>query len=145
MQQQPPVQQPPVQEQPAPQPQPQPQPGPQLKEWTVLIYSVSDNNLYPYMQADLDEAERVGSTEEMNVVAETSHQPRRGDVVRMKLETNDTPLVTSPVLQKLGKDYDMAKSDSLADSIAWAMKEYPSKHTMVIISDHGSGWQGANH
>jgi hypothetical protein len=25
------------------------------------------------------------------------------------------------------------------------MNEYPSKHFAIIVSDHGSGWQGANH
>ena len=136
---QPPAQQP-VQGQPTPPAQQLP-----LKDWTVLVYSVSDNNLYSFMQTDLDEAERIGSTNEMNLLAETSHQPRGGSVVRMKLETDATPGLKSPVLQDLGKKYDMAKSDNLADSIAWAMKEYPSKHTMVILSDHGGGWQGANH
>ena len=142
-QQQPPVQQPPTQPQPPQQPPAPPQP--ELKDWTVLVYSVSDNNLYPYMQADLDEAERVGSTNEMNVVAETSHQPRGGNVVRVKLETNSTPGLSSPVLQDLGRDYDMAKSDSLANSIASAMKEFPSKHFFLVCADHGSGWQGAHH
>lgn len=147
-QQQPPAQQPPVQQpptQPQPPQQPPAPPQPELKDWTVLIYSVSDNNLYSYMQGDLDEAERVGSTPEMNLVAETSHQPRGGNVVRLKLEADSTPGITSPVLQDLGKTHDMAKSASLADSIAWAMKEYPSKHFMLICSDHGAGWKGAHH
>ena len=143
--QQPPAQQPPVQTEPTPPQQPTPPPQPQLKDWTILIYSVSDNNLYPYMQSDLDEAERVGSTDEMNVVAETSHQPRGGNVVRLKLETDSTPGVKSPVLQDLGRSHDMAKSENLADSIAWAMKEYPSKHFFLICSDHGAGWKGAHH
>jgi len=125
------------------------QPGqpqqPQLKEWTVLIYSVSDNNLYWFMQTDLNEAEKIGTTDEMNLVAETSHQPRKGSVVRLELKTNETPIVTSPTVQNLGRNYDMAQASSLADSIAWAMKEYPSKHFMLICSDHGAGWKGAHH
>ncbi len=118
---------------------------PQLRDWTVLVYSVSDNNLYRFMQADLDEAERVGSSDEMVLLAETSHQPKGGNVVRYKLEKDSTPGLTSPVLQDLGRTHDMAKSDSMAQSIAWAMKEFPSKNFAVIISDHGGGWQGANH
>ncbi len=135
--QQPPVQQPPTQ--PAPPQQPPAPPQPELKEWTVLVYSVSDNNLYTYMQTDLDEAERIGSTNEMTLLTETSHQPRGGNVVRVKLETDATPGLKSPVLQDLGKDYDMGQSKSLTESIAWAMKEFPSKHFMCILSDHGGG------
>ena len=147
--QQPPAQQPPAEQPPAQQPvppqQPPAPPQPELKDWTVLIYSVSDNNLYTYMQSDLDEAERVGSTNEMTVLAETSHQPRGGNVVRVKLETDSTPGLKSPVLQDLGKTHDMAKSENLANSIAWAMKEYPSKHFFLVCSDHGAGWKGAHH
>jgi len=146
-QQQPTQPQPPA-NQPAPPTENQPAPpnqGIQPKDWTILVYSVSDNNLYEYMQGDLDEAERIGSTNEMNVIVETSHQPKGGNVVRMKLEADQTEGLTSPVLQDLGPTHDMAKSDNMADSIAWAMKEYPSKHFMVIVSDHGGGWLGANH
>jgi len=143
--QQPPTQQPPAQQPPAQQPPPQQPPQPELKEWTVFVYSVSDNNLYRYMQNDLDEAERVGSTEQMNVVAETSHQPKGGNVVRLKLESDSNPGLSSPVLQDLGPNRDMALSENMADSIAWAMKEYPAKHFMVICSDHGGGWKGAHH
>lgn len=139
--QQPPAQQPPAQQPPAQQPPPQPE----LKEWTVFVYSVSDNNLYRYMQNDLDEAERIGSTEQMNVVAETSHQPKGGNVVRLKLETDNTPGLNSPVLEDLGPSRDMARAENMADSIAWAMKEFPAKHFMVICSDHGGGWKGAHH
>ncbi len=143
---QPPSQQPPA-TQPEPQPPTQPQPPaqPALKDWTVLVYSVSDNNLYTYMQKDLDEAERVGTTPEMNILAETSHQPRGGSVVRYELKTDSTPGLTSPVLEDLGKDHDMANAQNMGNSIAWAMEKYPSKHFFLIASDHGSGWQGAHH
>lgn len=37
--------------------------------------------------------------------------------------------------------YDMSNSDSLAAFIAWSKKKYPNaKRTILIISDHGSGW-----
>ncbi|MBS2040706.1 hypothetical protein JST97_37310 [bacterium] len=142
--QQTPPQQPAPPTQPAPPAQPAPPQQIEPKEWTVLVYSVSDNNLYDFMQTDLDEAERIGSTPEMNVVVETSHQPKGGNVVRMKLEADQSEGLKSPVVQDLGPSRDMANSDNLADTIAWAQKNYPAKHFMVILSDHGGGWQGAN-
>ena len=96
------------------------------------------------MQTDLDEAERIGSSEEMNLLVETSHQPEGGSVVRLKLEKDLTEGLTSPVVGDLGKDYNMASAESLANSITWAMKEYPSKYFMVVLADHGAGWMGAN-
>ena len=50
--------------------------------------------------------------------------------------------IQSPVLQDMGQA-DMASPDTLADFISWGMKSYPAEHTMLIISDHGDGWNGA--
>lgn len=41
--------------------------------------------------------------------------------------------------------YDMSRSDALADFITWSMKQHPNaKRTVLIINDHGSGWQLTN-
>lgn len=41
--------------------------------------------------------------------------------------------------------YDMAKGDALADFITWSMKKHPSaKRTILVLNDHGSGWQIKN-
>lgn len=38
--------------------------------------------------------------------------------------------------------YDLSKSDALADFITWSMKKHPNaKRTILILSNHGSGWQ----
>ncbi len=38
--------------------------------------------------------------------------------------------------------YDISKSDALADFISWSMKKHPNaKRTILILSNHGSGWQ----
>ncbi|MDQ7821914.1 MAG: clostripain-related cysteine peptidase [Candidatus Eremiobacteraeota bacterium] len=38
---------------------------------------------------------------------------------------------------------DMSKADTLADFIIWGMKKYPAKHYVVLMSDHGGGFLGA--
>lgn len=136
----PPPQQPPTQ--PPPQPEPPPEPTPVTKKWTVMVYSASDNNLYRFMQSDLDEAERVGSTETMHVIAQTDHGPRRGTAQRIELVQDNTPGLTAPVKEDLGS-YNMSAPEALADFIKWGMKNYPAENYMLIISDHGDGWKGA--
>lgn len=38
--------------------------------------------------------------------------------------------------------YDLSKSDALADFITWSMKKHPNaKRTILILNNHGSGWQ----
>lgn len=114
------------------------------KKWTVLLWSNSDNNLYRFLQADIDEAEKIGSTENMNVVVQTDHRPKGGEAVRMLLKTNNTPGVNSPVLEKLGQN-NMGDPKELSKFIQWGMEKFPAEHYMVIISDHGASWPGACH
>ena len=40
-------------------------------------------------------------------------------------------------------DKNMSDATSLADFLVYGMKNYPSKHTMVVLADHGGGWLGA--
>ncbi len=112
------------------------------KKWTVMLWSNSDNNLYRFLQTDIDEAEKVGSTENMNVLVQTDHRPKGGEAVRMKLQTNNIPGVGSPVLEKLGQN-NMGDPKELSKFIQWGMEKFPAEHYMVILSDHGAAWPGA--
>ncbi len=136
----PPAPQPPAP--PPPAPEPPPAPGPQQKKWCVMVYSASDNNLYRFMQSDLDEAERVGSTETMHVIAQTDHGPRNGTAQRIELVQDNTPGLKAPIKEDLGS-YNMSAPESLASFVKWGMDNYPAEHYMLIISDHGDGWKGA--
>ncbi|MCE7870523.1 hypothetical protein DYH09_09125 [bacterium CPR1] len=129
----------PAEEPPAP---PPPPPAPEKKRWCVMVYSASDNNLYRFMQTDLDEAERVGCTDTMHVIAQTDHGPRGGTVQRIELQKDESPGLNAPVKQDLGSA-DMADPRQMADFIKWGMANYPADHYMLVISDHGDGWKGA--
>lgn len=44
--------------------------------------------------------------------------------------------------EKLGDQYiNMSSVDGLADFIKWSKEQYPDMHTILVISDHGEGWQ----
>jgi len=107
-----------------------------------MIYSASDNNLYDMMQHDLDEAERVGTTDQLNIVAQTDHGPRGGGGQRLELQTNQEPGLQSPVMEELGP-LNMASPENLADFVTWSQENYPADNYMLILSDHGGGWRGA--
>ncbi len=71
----------------------------------------------------------------------------------MKDSLENSPVITEPkelksLFSQLKSEciadslYDMTKSDALADFITWSMKQHPNaKRTVLILSDHGSGWQ----
>lgn len=62
---------------------------------------------------------------------------------RFELTHDDDPTrINSKMVKDLGYR-SMAKVDSLANFIAWGMKNYPAKHYIVLMSDHGAGFLGA--
>lgn len=50
--------------------------------------------------------------------------------------------IDSPVIQDL-KNVDMSEPASLSDFIKWGIKNYPAKHYMVVLTNHGQGFMGA--
>ena len=114
--------------------------APTPKEWTIMTYFCSDNNLYPYEVNNLSDMEKVGGSANMNVVAEMSHESKGGHVVRYDVQ-KENPGTHSPVTQDLGS-INMSDPKSLADFIKWTKTNYPAKHYMLVMNDHGNGWEG---
>ncbi len=115
------------------------------KDWTIMVFVNGKNNLAPYAVKDMNEMEQVGSTSRINVVTETGLVSGYGDVpftgTRRFLikKDNDTNTVSSPVLQDMGR-VDMGNYSSVVDFVNWAKQNYPAQHYMLIIWNHGSGW-----
>lgn len=112
------------------------------KKWTVLLWSASDNNLYKFMQKDIDECEQIGSTPGMNVVVQTDHGPLFGTAKRYLLTQDTRPGIHSPVVGKPSSN-NTGDPAQLSEFIQWGMQKYPAENYALIISDHGGGWQGA--
>lgn len=73
----------------------------------------------------------------------TNTEPAWRGVRRYKIEHHESShKIHSPVLADLGH-VDMSSGDTLADFLTWGMKKYPAKHYIVIFSDHGAGFLGA--
>lgn len=111
------------------------------KQWTVLHYSAADNNLQRYMFHDLNEMEAAGSSGLMNIVAQFDKGGREGASRYFLTKDPDIGAIHSPALEKLGS-VNMSSADTLANFIEWGEKNFPARHTMLIMSDHGDGWRG---
>ncbi len=112
------------------------------KKWTVGLFSASDNNLYRFMQEDVDEAERIGSSENMNLIVQTDHAPAGGGAKIYELVKDDKPQLHSPVRADLG-NVNMGDKNELSRFVQFLKANYPAEHYMVIVSDHGGGPDGA--
>ncbi|MHC9541882.1 MAG: clostripain-related cysteine peptidase [Vulcanimicrobiota bacterium] len=75
--------------------------------------------------------------------ATADKEPAWRGVRRYEVEhSDDTSKIKSKVLADLGQK-DMSASKTLEDFLIWGMKKYPAKHYIVLFSDHGAGFLGA--
>jgi hypothetical protein len=80
-----------------------------------------------------------GQVDDVNANTEPSWRGVR----RYKIESHEnSKKIHSPVARDLGQA-DMSSSKTLASFLAWGMKKYPAKHYIVLFSDHGAGFLGA--
>ncbi len=110
------------------------------KDWTILVFLNGHNNLDSFGTKDMLEMEKVGSGDKVNVVVQwaslAADKTRR---LLVKKSTNST-VVTSPVVQSLPR-VDMGDYHSLVEFVRWGVQNYPAKHYLVDIWNHGSGWR----
>ena len=109
------------------------------KKWTVLVYINGNNNLDSFGSLNINQMEQIGSSADVNVLVEWASKSK-GETNRLLVKKdNDNNMVTSPIVQKLGK-VDMGDYKTVVDFVKWGVANYPAEHYMVDIWDHGSGW-----
>ena len=111
----------------------------QEKEWTHLIFLNGNNNLDSFGAMNINEMEKVGSSDKINVVVQWASMAEKDTKRVFVHKDNDTKNVTSPVVQNVG-NVDMGSPASLLDFISWGVKNYPAKHYFIEVWNHGGGW-----
>jgi hypothetical protein len=118
--------------------------------WLVMMYEDADDEILEEDIAfDLNEAELVGSTDQVTIVAQMDRYvggyDGDGDVTSTKryLVTQDDDIyaVNSEELADLG-EVDMGAGQTLYDFATWAIRTYPADHYVLTLADHGGGWTG---
>ncbi|MDT0277449.1 clostripain-related cysteine peptidase [Blastococcus goldschmidtiae] len=115
--------------------------------WTVLVYSIADTDLEPYLLADLAEFAEVGSNENLQVAAmvdraeDYSSDPMLGidDWVGAKYVSIGQG--SAEELEELG-DVDTGDPAPLAEFIAQGIADHPAEKYALVISNHGAAWPG---
>ena len=118
--------------------------------WLVMLYQDADDQILEKdIYIDLNEAERVGSSDNVQIVAQIDRfrggfsadgdwtSARRYYVTR----DDDLTRIGSQLVSDLG-EVDMGSGDSLVDFITWAAATFPADRYILIMSDHGLGWPG---
>lgn len=120
--------------------------------WALLIFLNADNDLEPFGVEDVNEMEKIGSTNEVAIVVMMDRSPSydhtNGDWTETRrflvYKDNDTARMTSaepgPGVEQLG-EVDMGDPAVMKDFLTWAIEHYPAEHYLVDFWDHGSGWR----
>ncbi|WP_158548847.1 clostripain-related cysteine peptidase [Blastococcus sp. TF02A-26] len=121
--------------------------APEGEGWTVLVYSIADTDLEPYLLADLAEFAEVGSNENLQIAAmvdraaDYSADPLLGieDWVGAKYLSIGQGEATE--LEDLG-EVDTGDPAALSEFIARGIADHPAENYALVISDHGASWPG---
>jgi len=126
------------------------QPPASAPTWLVMLYQDADDKVLEQdIFFDLNEAERVGSSDRVQIVAQLDRyragyqgggdwsSARRYDVT----QDDDLNVIHSRQLADLG-EVNMSDGATLVDFVTWAMQTYPADRYALILSDHGMGWPG---
>jgi Clostripain family len=120
------------------------------QKWLVMLYQDADDQVLEQdIFVDMNEAERVGSTNRVSIIAQIDRYrgAYQGDgnwtSTRRYLVTQDDDLntINSQVIDDLG-EANMADGNTLVDFVTWAMQSYPADRYVLVLSDHGMGWPG---
>ena len=120
------------------------------QKWTVMLYQDADDKVLEQdIFVDLNEAERVGSSPNLNIVAQIDRYQAgfsgdgnwTGTRRYFVRQDDDLNTVGSDMVTDLG-EANMADGDTLVDFATWAIENYPADKYVLILSDHGMGWPG---
>ena len=111
------------------------------KRWTVMVYLAGDNNLDSAGVIDLKEMKKVGSTDQINVIAQFDRQGKDLSTNRYYIRKSGT--LAKDVVGSLGET-NMGNPRVLEDFIKWGIKNYPAKNYLLVVWNHGNGWDDEN-
>ncbi|TAN41790.1 MAG: peptidase C11 [Nitrospirae bacterium] len=113
----------------------------QKAKWTVMVYLAGDNNLDGAGVVDLKEMKKVGSSQKVNIVAQFDRIGKRGATKRYFISPGGE--LEADVVEDLGET-NCGDPNTLAEFILWGAVRFPAEHYLVVIWNHGSGWDDEN-
>lgn len=111
------------------------------RNWTIMVYLAGDNNLDSAGVVDLLEMKTIGTTDQFAVLAQFDRAGAGLATIRYCLR-KDTPLDQDAV-ETLGET-NMGDPKVLEDFVTWGITQYPADHYLLVLWNHGAGWDDAN-
>jgi len=126
------------------------------KDLTVLFYMNGEyKDIGKMISNSLFPIENSGSNKDVNIVAQVSDVPetadngniiydvKRYEITAEQNDINNTDKLRSSIIAQLNPEKSIARKEVLQDFIQWGIKNFPSKHYMLVFMGHGGAWKGA--
>jgi Clostripain family len=106
------------------------------------------NDLEPYGILNMNQMEKIGSTDAVNIVVQYQRIKGRydntngdwGNTRRYYItRDSDNNTISSTLLSE--STADMGKAASLKEFIDWGLSTFPSEQYALVLWDHGAGWR----
>ncbi|MBS1723500.1 MAG: hypothetical protein JSS66_11165 [Armatimonadetes bacterium] len=122
-------------------------------KWTVLVFMNAANDLAPDSDLNMNQMEQVAGNPNVRFVVQwkESHAAFAGSTfegVRRYLVKPDTDpntinseLVQDNLVDGQGNALDMGNPQTLLDFITWGKQFYPADRYVLVLWNHGKGWQ----
>jgi hypothetical protein len=110
-------------------------------KWSVMVYLAGDNNLDGAGVTDLMEMKKVGSNSDVSIVAQFDRAGGKGTTKRFFLRQGTS--LAADAVADLGET-DTGDPAVLQDFLTWGIQTYPADHYLVVIWNHGAGWDDSN-
>jgi hypothetical protein len=107
------------------------------KKWTFMVYMAGDNDLDANAVTDLSEMKKVGSTPDLNVIAQFDRAGSGLPTKRYFIQKGTS--LDADVKESLGET-NTGNPQFLLDFIKWGVRNYPADHFALVLWNHGQGW-----
>ncbi len=104
-----------------------------IKEWTILVYAVTDSVLNETVMADIDEMETLGSNDQIEILMQVDRNDY--NPVRYRIVKDDRPGFIASNIVGHPENADCGSWKTLDEFVAWGLHRAPSRRVMLVL--HG--------
>lgn len=115
--------------------------APTKRNWTIMVYLAGDNNLDSAAMVDIKEMKTVGTTDQIAVLVQLDRAGANTQTVRYCLKKGTS--LAKDAVQSLGET-NTGDPKVLEDFVTWGVTTYPADHYLLVLWNHGAGWDDAN-
>tara|TARA_Y100000758_G_C16052428_1_gene422014 strand:- start:432 stop:1736 length:1305 start_codon:yes stop_codon:yes gene_type:complete len=113
----------------------------EIPQWGIYVYMAGDNSLSDAVDDDLAEMMKIGSGDEVEIIALVDQNDDDDSavyrVLREELEEYNLEDINSTWYNEIN----MGNGETLRDFMKWSTTNFPAENTILIIWNHGVGWK----